>query len=287
MSQRLLASLARDERISNFSRHAKSFLCLTLSLVSTFSSQKEIVILTYHSIGLDGEFCTVEPNEFARQMEYLKSNCAIVPLAKVLETIRKEERPSKKMVSITFDDGYQDFYINAYPFFRKHKLPATVFVATGYVGKEWPLVKSHPKMLTWDQVEEISENNIEIGAHTTTHPNLQQMNPREAENEIMKSKEEIEKHLGRTVRFFSYPFGSYTKQILTIVENVGFEAAVGGVGTVHKGSDIFTLNRVQIDRPVCFLQFRARLTKGVDWSKEMEQIIRMLLKRKTSSTAYP
>jgi peptidoglycan/xylan/chitin deacetylase (PgdA/CDA1 family) len=281
LPQRFLDSWAHNERVFSLSRYAWNSLCLALSLFPALLSQKEIVILSYHSVGLDSDFRTVEPKDFIRQMEYLKSNYAIVPLAEVLECIGKEERPARRMVSITFDDGYQDFYLNVYPFLRKNKLPATVFVATGYVGKEWPFVESHPKILTWEQIEEISNHNIEIGAHTVTHPNLQQEKPEKVEHEIMKSKEEIEKHLRRTVRFFSYPFGSYTNQIVEIVENAGFEAAVGGLGTIQESASLFTLNRVQVDRSISFLQFKAHLTKAVDWSGKIEQTVKTLLRRPT------
>lgn len=279
LPQRLSDSWTRNVKMSNLSRYGRNFLCLALSFFPMLLSQKEIVILTYHSVSLDSGFHTVEPKDFIRQMEYLKSNYAIVSLAEVLDCIGKEGRPARRMVSITFDDGYQDFYLNVYPFLRKHKLPATVFVATGYVGKEWPFVESHPKILTWEQIEEISNNNIEIGAHTVTHPNLQQKKPEEAIREITKSKEELEKHLRRTVRFFSYPFGRYTNQILEIVDNAGFEAGVGGGGTVQEDACLFTLNRVQVDRSITFLQFRAHLTKAVDWSRKIEQTTRILLRR--------
>jgi peptidoglycan/xylan/chitin deacetylase (PgdA/CDA1 family) len=137
-------------------------------------------------------------------------------------------------------------------------------------------------MLTWNEIEEISNNNIEIGAHTVTHPNLQEEKLSKAELEVMESKREIENHLRRVVRYFSYPFGRYTDRILEIVENSGFEAAVGGRGSVHEGSCVFSLNRVQIDRSVCFPQFTARLTKGVDWSEKIEQMIRTLLRKKVT-----
>ena len=279
LPQRLLDSWARNEQMFGLSRHARNSLCLALSFFPALLSQKELVILTYHSVGLDSDFFIVKPRDFIRQMEYLKSNYAIVPLADLLECIGKEGRPARGIVSISFDDGYEDFYTDVYPFLRKHKLPATVFVATGYVGKEWPFVKSHPKILTWEQIEEISDNNIEIGAHTVTHPNLQKEKPEEAIYEIVKSKGEIEKHLGRSVRFFSYPFGKYTSQVLEIVEKAGFEAGVGGMGTVHKDSNIFALNRVRVDRSTTFLQFKARLTKAVDWSTGIEQTVRKLLRR--------
>jgi peptidoglycan/xylan/chitin deacetylase (PgdA/CDA1 family) len=217
-----------------------------------------------------------------RQMEYLERNCAIVPLAEVLEYVSNErKRPAGRTVSVTFDDGYRDFYTNVYPFFREHKLPATVFIATCYVGKDWPFVEPHPKMLTWEQIEEISGNNIEIGAHTVTHPNLEQTSVEKVHHEIAKSKEEIEKHLGCTVRFFSYPFGGYTDQILKTVENAGFEGGVGGFGTVRDASHLFALNRVQVDSSISFLQFKARLTKAVDWSGKIEKTVKTLLRRPT------
>lgn len=277
MPQALLDSWVLSERIVSLSRHARNSLCLALSLFSAPLSRKEIVILTYHSVSLDSDFETVEPKDFIRQMDYLKKNYAIVPLAEVLEYIREEGRPARRMVSITFDDGYHDFYVNVYPFLRKQKLPATVFVATGYVGKEWPFAESHSSMLTWEQIDEISNYSIEIGAHTITHPNLQERKPEEVEHEIVKSKEEIEKHLGKAVKFFAYPYGKYTDHILEIVEKMGFEAGVAGLGTIRKGSCLFTLNRVQVDSSISFLQFKARLTKAVDWSRKIEKTIRILL----------
>lgn len=280
MPQASLDSWVHSERIVSLSRHARNSLCLALSLFSAPLSRKEIVILTYHSVGLNSSFHTVKPKIFMRQMEYLERDYAIVSLAEVLEYVSNErKRPARRIASVTFDDGYRDFYTNAYPFFRKHKLPATVFVATHYVGKDWPFVESHPKMLTWKQIREISGNNIEIGAHTVTHPNLAQMKHEEAHHEIMKSKEEIEKHSGRTVRFFSYPFGGYTDQILKTVESAGFDGGVGGFGTVRRASHLFTLNRVQIDSSISFPQFRARLTKAVDWSGKIEQTVKTLLRR--------
>ncbi len=268
--------------ISNYGRALnclRNSLCLTLSFFPTLLSQKEIVILTYHSIGSDNGFYTVRPNDFLRQMEYLSDNCVVVPLAELLEYVDKERNPEERIVSITFDDGYQDFYLNAYPFLRRHNLPATVFIATGYVGGRWPFVQSHPKMLTWKQIEEISNNNIEIGAHSVTHPNLQEESSDKIEFEITESKQEIERHLRKTVQFFSYPSGRYTSKITQTVEHAGFKAGVCGGGTVQKGSRLFNLSRVQVDSSITFLHYRAQLTKAADWSRKIELSARILLRK--------
>jgi peptidoglycan/xylan/chitin deacetylase (PgdA/CDA1 family) len=135
-------------------------------------------------------------------------------------------------------------------------------------------------MLFWSEILEIAGNNIEIGAHTITHPNLQEEDSEEAEYEIVKSKSKLEERLRKTVRFFSYPFGRHNHQIREIVRDSGFEGAVGGTGTLSTGSCVFALNRVQIDRSISFLQFRVHLTKAADWSREIEQTIRALLRRR-------
>jgi peptidoglycan/xylan/chitin deacetylase (PgdA/CDA1 family) len=263
--------------VHKFLRFLRDSLCLTLSFVPTLS-RSENVILTYHSISSDGVFDTVEPKDFIRQLEYLKKNYMIVPLVEMLKCNGRRAKHAKRMVSITFDDGYQDFYQAVYTLLRKDNLPATVFVATNYVGEKWPFVDNHPKMLTWEQINEISNNNIEIGAHTLSHPNLQKKKLEDAEYEIKKSKEEIEKHIGKPIHFFSYPFGRYKPKIADMVKSAGFKGGVGGMGTIQKDGQIFVLNRVQVDSSVSFMLFKARLTKAVDMVKLIEEDAKMILK---------
>jgi peptidoglycan/xylan/chitin deacetylase (PgdA/CDA1 family) len=276
LSQKRLDSRTRNESIRGLLRHTRNSLCLTLSFLPTLSFLNENIVLTYHSVSVDGNFHTVKPKDFARQLEYLKQNYEIVSLAKMLNRVDNAEKTKKRFVSITFDDGYQDFYLNVYPLLRKNKLPATVFVATSFVGKKWPFAEEHPKMLTWKQIEEISNNNIEIGAHTVTHPNLQKKKREEAEQEITESKEEIENHLGKCVNFFSYPFGRYSPEIVDIVRRSGFKGGVGAEGTVRKDAQLFVLDRIQVDSSVSFILFKARLTKAIDMSSSIEQALKKL-----------
>jgi peptidoglycan/xylan/chitin deacetylase (PgdA/CDA1 family) len=264
--------------LHKFVRFTRNSLCFTLSLLPTLLSRNENIILTYHSIGLDDVFDTVEPKNFIRQLKYLKKKYKIVSLATIIEFINTGKRTTKRMVSITFDDGFLDFYLNVFPLLRKDNLPATLFVATDYIGKDWPFTKSHPKMLNWEQIDELSKNNIEIGAHTVTHPHLQKKKIEEAEQEIKKSKEEIEKHIGRSVNFFSYPFGSYKPEIVDIVKSAGFKGGVGGKGTIQKHAQIFVLNRIQVDSSISFIFFKSRLTKAVDFVTLIEEPTKKLEK---------
>lgn len=105
------------------------------------------------------------------------------------------------------------------------------------------------EMLSWQDIKEMSENNISFGAHTVTHPILTQISLQEATNEIITSKRVIEKRLGMEVKLFAYPNGSrfdFNEPIKRAVKDAGF---LCGVTTVWGNNDVntglFELRRMQ------------------------------------------
>src|SRR3989344_3122644 len=101
---------------------------------------RDASILMYHSIAENGVFFTVKPSEFERQMKYLSKNKKI----------------PRKTVVLTFDDGYLDNYENAFPVLKKYNFPATIFVATGFVGGKKNNSSNEPlSMMTWEKMRSI------------------------------------------------------------------------------------------------------------------------------------
>lgn len=83
-------------------------------------------------------------------------------------------------------------------------------------------------MLNWDQVREMSQNGIEFGGHTLTHPILTRVSPEQAEKEIHGSKLAIERELGREVLGFAYPNGrqaDVNAEVEKLTQNAGYQAA--------------------------------------------------------------
>jgi peptidoglycan/xylan/chitin deacetylase (PgdA/CDA1 family) len=80
-------------------------------------------------------------------------------------------------------------------------------------------------MLTWDQVRELSETRVDLGAHTVTHPLLSYEDDASIERELRASKEDIEKRLGKTVRAFAYPNGDWNEVVREKTAEAGFECA--------------------------------------------------------------
>lgn len=188
-----------------------------------------IPILMYHYIGDNPNpedktrnSLTVPLKNFEEQMQYLTQNgFTTLSLDTLADIATKKVATPPKPVVLTFDDGYIDFYVNAFPILKKYGLRAVVFVPTGLVGQSY--------YLSWDQLREISNSGlVSFEAHTVTHRYLTGLSSDEVFVELKNSKEILESKTGQKVNFVSYPFGASNKLICRIAQEVGF---VGGVGT--------------------------------------------------------
>lgn len=241
--------------------------------------QREISVLMYHSIDSNKRYVGMSPYKFQRQVEYLRKKYTIVSLNEIMDFVEGKKGLPKKAVAITFDDGYDDNYFVAYPYLRLYDLPATIFVATDF-NQKTTLADGRnvfAKMLSWNEIKEMSQNGITIGAHTLTHRDLTNMDLEEARNEILGSKEEIERQIGKRVDYFSYPFGSYDNRIVKLVRTLGFRGVFGGLGTIQQGADAFDLNRIPISGSDTFLMFSVKLTRATDWTSRIVETIKRAL----------
>ena len=252
----------------------KNILYIILYFLCKFTSQNELCVLEYHSIGSNGSFYTVNVREFQKQVDYLRNNYKIVSLSDITQFVRTDLVLHKKFVSITFDDGYYDNYLNVYPYFKKHGLPASIFISTGYIGKMMTLDNITLRMLDWNEIREMNKNNICIGAHTIRHKNLTMINLEEAKDEILGSKEEIEKRIGEKVNFFAYPFDQYNDKLNKIIQSIGFKNSFNGSGLIRPNDNPYHLNRVSMNKSINFLMFKIRLTKAVELYDKLEQLIK-------------
>jgi peptidoglycan/xylan/chitin deacetylase (PgdA/CDA1 family) len=115
----------------------KTFMRSLRWIRSRFTSHA--VILGYHRIAAahrDPYSLCVSPQHFDEQMKVLRNVARPMQLEKFAEALKIDNVP-KKAVVITFDDGYADNLYNAAPLLEKYQIPATVFMTTGYIGKEF------------------------------------------------------------------------------------------------------------------------------------------------------
>ena len=104
-------------------------------------SPEGAIILMYHSVAADAEAKYVDPRNrispalFEKQMAFLSRHRRVVALSDLVNWISEAATPPSGTVCITFDDGYLDNFTIAAPILEKYRLPATVFLATGYIER--------------------------------------------------------------------------------------------------------------------------------------------------------
>jgi peptidoglycan/xylan/chitin deacetylase (PgdA/CDA1 family) len=98
------------------------------------------------------------------------------------------------------------------------------------------------QMLGWDEIREMNKHNISFGGHTKTHRNLCLLDDDEINDELIGSKNIIEKNIGQNIKEFSYPFGKFDKRVRSLVIEAGYECARTSIkGINDKNTDKYAL----------------------------------------------
>ena len=119
---------------------------------------------------------------------------------------------------------------------------------------------SDRRMLNWNEVIEMKQNNIDFGAHTISHPTLSKMELEQARREIYKSKEEIENRLGCNVSHFAIPNGKkedFSEELKGYCKEIGLKTVASTEpGVVSAQSDPHFLRRINFPAPIHVFAFK-------------------------------
>lgn len=190
-----------------------------------------VAILFYHRIAdSNPNAWTMCRRDYLTQLDWLQANFDIVTLDEAQRRIvaRHNDRPT---VAITFDDGYADNIANAIPELVRRNLPATYFVSTDFVrtGDAFPHDAARGVPLqpnTIDELRQIAESGIELGAHTKSHSDLGTIDDVDRlRDEIAGSKHELEQWCQVPIRYFSFPFGlpaNTSQKAVDVIREAGF-----------------------------------------------------------------
>lgn len=101
--------------------------------------------------------------------------------------------------------------------------------------------------MTAEEVRGLSNDLIEIGAHTATHPAMAMLSVEEKRSEVIESQRACEALLGRPARSFAYPHGSYDRESVAAVREAGFSVAcTTAFGPVTRRCRELELPRIQV-----------------------------------------
>ncbi len=222
------------------------------------TNKEGLAILTYHSISNEIEPDeTVTPEEFEKQLQYIKENYKVILLEEAVEYIQTDIEKVSGSIVITFDDGYSDNYHYAYPLLKKHSFPATIFLISDFINDK------EGKYLSQSQIHEMRGNNISFGSHTISHRILTSLGKEEIIKEIRDSKYILESQLDQKINSFAYPVGTrvdFNDEIMKTVKASKYAYACSNVyGINGNDTDIFALKRIGIETSDNFFIFKKKL----------------------------
>jgi peptidoglycan/xylan/chitin deacetylase (PgdA/CDA1 family) len=216
-----------------------------------------VPILLYHSVA---EECsprfrpwTVRPRRFRAHMEHLaREGYEALTLSQLEDRARRGGRamPPRPVV-ITFDDGFADFHSTALPVLESLHLASTLYVPTRYLGGTagWLAREREQdrRLLDREQLREVVQRGVEVGAHSHTHPRLDELGAAAARAEIALCKDILEQELQRPVTSFAYPHGCYSRRVREQVIEAGYTSATAVRHAMSStDDDVFALARIMV-----------------------------------------
>ena len=110
---------------------------ISFQIKKIISKASQIKILTFHCITndcFDPLYMNIKVSVFEEMVQYLKKRYNIISLEKAVDLLKSKDTAPENTIVMTFDDGYRDNYINAFPILKKYGVPATIFLSAGVIN---------------------------------------------------------------------------------------------------------------------------------------------------------
>lgn len=210
--------------------------------------ENQVVVLMYHHISPNPEGkITITAELFSQHLDKLISDgYHVISLEQYTDSLEGKFIPPKKSVVITFDDGYESFYTEAYPELLKRNMPASVFVIAGIIDDD----KDPLPRLTWQQMREMQDHGMSFYPHSFNSHYLADLYPTRRQKpclagriwlpsqkrwetreeyinrvtaDLKAAKETMERNLGKPILHFAWPYGKDSVLAQNIARQVGFK----------------------------------------------------------------
>lgn len=212
-----------------------------------------LVVLMYHRVAPDAAgplaHLTMPPDRFAWQMAKL-SQGGFVPQRQqdVAAWLAGRRVLPRRAVAVTFDDGYADNVIHAFPALERHRIPAVTFVVTAKLGgrNDWDGDAAPEALMDAAAIRDWAGRGLEFGVHGRTHRSLPGLGAAACAEEIDGAHADLARITGREPLAFAYPYGDVTAPVR---DQVAHRYAVAyGVrdGVNRAAADPWTLRRTAV-----------------------------------------
>ena len=230
-----------------FTNLSKSYiLLLVIFFTNTLPafSENGVSVFMYHRFGESKYPSTnVSEEQFHSHIEYILSNkIKVIELEKLVEILKKNQSLDQKAVAFTVDDAYSSFYKIAWPVFRNHGIPVTLFISTDIIDKK---TKGY---MTWAEIKKFIDEGGSVGQHTSSHLHMPLNSGSEIKKDILDSHKSWIKNIGYIPELFAYPYGESSNKVISILKEFEISHAFGQhSGVVANSDNLYYLPRFSLN----------------------------------------
>ena len=214
-----------------------------------------VPVLMYHRIADEGPprlaRHRVSSEMFRAQITWLRRNGYHTLVSEELAWYLANNQPFVgRPVVITFDDGFEDFAVQAWPILRTHDFRAEVFVVTDLVGQtaRWDrhLGEAAP-LMDVQTIVRLAAEGVSFGSHLASHRGADGLSSLELAQELTRSRAVLQRWLDRSVDSFVAPFGLTDERLRLLAAECGFRIGFSTEpGAAHLTSDPLNLPRIEV-----------------------------------------
>lgn len=198
----------------------------------------------YHKFGVEKYPTTsVTMDQFNQHIiEFSNKKYSVRSLEFIIDTIINDGNLPNNTIGISIDDADKSFYEKAWPEFKKNGIPVTLFVNTSTIHDR------NKNYLNWDQIRELKNEGVSIGAHSHSHYHMSDLSINEVKKEIEISNNIFLKELGSIPALFAFPYGEANQEIINLLKEYKFKVAFGQhSGVVNETSNLYYLPRFSLN----------------------------------------
>lgn len=229
---------------------------------------RSVPVLMYHHVNPHrGDTVTITPEAFREQMLFLiEQGYEFITLDELCSFMAGEKSLTSPSVVLTFDDGWLDNYVHAFPVMREFALHGAFFLVAGrsaaVAGIPGTLqhdVPDHEEskrliesgkaarvVIGWEIAREMKASGLaEFHSHSMSHVRCTGLSGDEVKHELCESKLLIENNIGCQVDYFCWPYGSIPGHAETAARTVGYKGLLTTMpGAAHRGGNLLSIPRV-------------------------------------------
>ena len=221
-------------------------LIIYLNISPSYASniKNSAVVFMYHKFGISKYPSTnITINQLNEHIkEFSKEKYSLKSLEFIVDTIINDGILPLNTIGISVDDADKSFYTTAWPKFKEKGIPVTLFINTSTIHN------NSKNYLSWDQIRELRDEGVTIGAHSHNHFHMPDLSEEEIKSEIEKSNKIFLSELKKIPSLFAFPYGETNEKIINIIKEYKFKVAFGQhSGVINETSNLYYLPRFSLN----------------------------------------